>query len=74
VHWYDRWEGVAPLARPVQELDLDLPLLLGEFPARNSGLTPEAIMAAASESGYCGALRWSILARDEFSDIGSFPG
>ena len=74
VHWYDRWEEVAPLARPVQELDLDLPLLLGEFPARNSGLTPEAIMAAASESGYCGALRWSILARDEFSDINNFPG
>ena len=69
VHWYDRWEGIAPLSRPVPELGLDRPLLLGEFPTRNSTLSSEAIVAASRDSGYCGALGWSLLAKDDFSGI-----
>jgi len=67
VHWYDRWEDVAPLEQPVPELGLDRPLLLGEFPMKNSARSPEAIVAAAKKSGYCGALAWSLLGKDEFS-------
>ncbi len=69
VHWYDRWESVAPLARPIHELDIDRPLLLGEFPTKNSSRTPEAIVATSQSSGYCGALAWSVLGMDDFSDI-----
>jgi len=68
-HWYDRWEDVAPLERPVPELGLDRPLLLGEFPTRNSARSPEEIVAASRRSGYCGAMAWSLLAEDEFSEI-----
>jgi hypothetical protein len=69
VHWYDRWESVAPLDWPVPEMGLDRPLLLGEFPTKNSSRSPEAIAAAARRSGYCGALAWSALATDRSSGI-----
>jgi hypothetical protein len=69
VHWYDRWQSVAPLERPVAELDLDRPLLLGEFPTKNSARSPQAIVAAARSSGYCGALGWSVLGTDRSSGI-----
>lgn len=69
VHWYDRWESIAPLSWPVPELGLDRPLLLGEFPTRNSTLSSETIVAASRDSGYCGALGWSLLAKDDFSGI-----
>lgn len=74
VHWYDRWENVAPLSCPVAEFGLDRPLLLGEFPTRNSGRSPEGIVAASRESGYCGAMAWSLLAEDDFSGIRGTPG
>jgi hypothetical protein len=69
VHWYDRWESLAPLERPVPDLDLDRPLLLGEFPTRNSSRSPDSIVAAARSSGYCGALGWSVLGSDRSSGI-----
>lgn len=69
VHWYDRWQGVAPLERPVAELELDRPLLLGEFPTRNASLPPRAIIDLARTSGYCGAMAWSWLAGDDFSGM-----
>jgi hypothetical protein len=69
VHWYDRWQDIAPLERPVHEMDIDRPLLLGEFPTRNSSRSPQAIMDAARNNGYCGALAWSLLADDEFSGM-----
>ena len=69
VHWYERWQKVAPLERPVAEFRLDRPLLLGEFPTKGSSRSRESIVAAARNSGYCGALAWSWLARDEFSGI-----
>ncbi len=69
VHWYDRWRSIAPLERPVDGWDIDRPLLLGEFPTRGSSLSRQAIVDAARESGYCGALAWSWLAKDEFSGM-----
>ncbi|MCX6553716.1 MAG: hypothetical protein NTZ12_01680 [Candidatus Aminicenantes bacterium] len=70
VHWYDRWNSVAPLDKPVPEWNLDRPLLLGEFPTRNSSRQPEAIIEASKKSGYCGALAWSIMGSDPSSGIG----
>jgi hypothetical protein len=69
VHWYDRWNAVAPLERPVQEWSLDRPLLLGEFPTKNSARLPETIVEASKKSGYCGALAWSVLGTDRASGI-----
>jgi hypothetical protein len=69
VHWYDRWQEMAPLEQPVQDLDVDRPILLGEFPTKGASRPPLAIVAAAQRSGYCGALGWSWLADDEFSGM-----
>jgi hypothetical protein len=73
VHWYDRWQSVAPLERPVPELGLDRPLLLGEFPTKNSSRPATAIIEASRRSGYCGALSWSLLGKDRSSGIESGP-
>jgi hypothetical protein len=59
VHWYDTVESRAPLSTPVTELRLDGPLLLGEFPARDSAYAPERIEAIARHAGYAGALVWA---------------
>ena len=72
VHWYDRWQDAAPLERPVTDLELDRPLLLGEFPTRNSKRSAPEIVSAAKKSGYCGALAWSLLGTDRSS--GMDPG
>jgi len=69
VHWYDRWDAAAPLDRPVAEWNLDRPLLLGEFPTRNSARLPEAIVDVSRQSGYCGALAWSVMGTDRSSGI-----
>lgn len=69
VHWYERWESVAPLDRPVADLGLDRPVLLGEFPSMNSSRPAPAIVSASRKSGYCGALVWSLLGSDRSSGI-----
>lgn len=70
VHWYDKHEARAALERPVTSLELDRPLLLGEYPTRGSRRTAAAIVDAARRSGYAGALAWSLLAEDAASDAG----
>lgn len=68
VHWYDRHERRSPLLNPPLAR-LDRPLLLGEFPTAGSRLSPAALVAAAREAGYSGALAWSARALDEFSNL-----
>lgn len=67
-HWYEHLEGRAPLARPVGELGLDRPVLLGEFPTRTSSLGVRQILDTARGAGYSGGFFWSVLADDEASD------
>ena len=67
-HWYDHIVGRAPLDRPVAELGLDRPIVLGEFPTRGSRRSPAEIVETARQAGYAGALAWSALADDEASD------
>ena len=67
-HWYDQLEKKAPLGRPVAELGLDRPLILGEFPTRGSRRSPADIVETARQAGYAGALAWSALADDDASD------
>ena len=68
VHWYDRHDLRLPLDRPVTELGLDRPVLLGEFPTRGCARTPAEIMATAARAGYAGALGWAVTLDDEVSD------
>ena len=44
VHWYDSVESRYPLGRPVTDLGLDLPIVLGEFPTRGSSRSVEEIL------------------------------
>lgn len=67
-HWYDGVEPRAPLDTPVAALELDRPLLLGEYPTRGSALAPSAILDLARARGYSGALAWSLLAEDAATD------
>ena len=68
-HWYDRFERRAPLARPVQELGCDKPVVLGEFPTRRSSRSPAELIAAAEQNGYAGAYFWSALAEDQYTHL-----
>jgi hypothetical protein len=68
IHWYDQLEADSPLDRPVSALDLDRPVLLGEFPTRGSARSAASILEAAQASGYAGALAWSVRASDAASD------
>ncbi len=68
-HWYDRWQNKLSLERHVSFFGLDKPLLLGEFPTKNSMHSPDKIVTLAKQSGYCGAIAWSALANDPFSGI-----
>ena len=67
-HWYDRLDRRAPLDRPVTDLGLDRPLILGEFPTKGSRWAPDELLGIARQAGYAGALAWSALADDEASD------
>jgi hypothetical protein len=62
VHWYDTLRHQPPLHTPVAEMAFDKPVLLGEFPARDSTRTPADVVETARTAGYAGAFYWSVLA------------
>lgn len=66
VHWYDRFDGVAPLERPVHAFDR--PVWLGEFPSRGSSRTVGHLLDTAAQAGYAAAMAWSALGTDDVSD------
>lgn len=66
-HWYDRHDRHSPLDRPVAVLGLDRPVLLGEFPTRNSSRPPADIVEIARLRGYAGALAWPARSDDPAS-------
>jgi hypothetical protein len=70
-HWYEHLEGRAPLGRPVGDLGLDRPVLLGEFPSRASSLDVRQILETARAAGYTGGFFWSVLAEDDATDFGA---
>lgn len=75
VHWYDRRapqlypanasRGVRGLTSP----DVQVPVLLGEFPTKGSAAAPAEVVASARRLGYSGALGWSALATDGYTDL-----
>lgn len=66
VHWYDRLAPLGPWT-DLKQGDSS-PLLLGEFPSRGSQLSVETVLDVARGAGYLGALAWSMLAEDAWSD------
>ena len=68
VHWYDKHERETPLRRDVREMNLDRPVVLGEFPTRGSRFTTDEILRISSQAGYSGAWFWSINGEDAASD------
>lgn len=68
-HWYEHLERRAPLARPVHDLGLDRPVVLGEFPSRLPPIELRRILDTARLSGYAGAFFWSVLADDAATDF-----
>jgi hypothetical protein len=67
VHWYERF-GWPALERPVQDLGLDRPAILGEFSGRATRWAIAEVLEAAQRAGYRGALVWSVLAEDDQSE------
>jgi hypothetical protein len=68
-HWYPTLERKAPLARPVSELGLDRPVMLGEFPSRIAHATLQHIVDTARAAGFTEAYVWSVLAEDAATDF-----
>ncbi|MBM3266858.1 MAG: hypothetical protein FJZ01_04340 [Candidatus Sericytochromatia bacterium] len=64
-HWYDGhdWLG-SSLSRPVKDMRLDRPLILGEFPTTRSKKRPAEILDEAKRAGYGGGMLWSVLSDD----------
>ncbi len=68
VHWYDRLEALSPLDQPVRKIELDRPLVVGEFPSRDSSRSVPDLLDTILRSGYGGAMMWSAAAKDGVSD------
>lgn len=66
VHWYEKF-GWAALERPVAELGLDRPVILGEFSGARSRRGVARVLDTAERAGYRGALVWSVLSDDHQS-------
>ena len=66
--WYDWLEPYDPLQTPAAQLNIDRPVLLGEFPASGSAYyqLPE-ILDTAYSLGYAGAFAWSYWSGDGLS-------
>jgi hypothetical protein len=72
-HWYDHFARDEPFPwRPVEQLGLDRPCVVGEVPLQNTRFTPADYLRAARDGGYSGVLYWSCRARDAYS--GFDPG
>ena len=68
-HWYEHLERRAPLARPVSDLGLDRPVVLGEFPSRRASVELGRMLDTARAAGYAGAFVWSVFAEDSATDF-----
>lgn len=66
VHWYDRIDDARP-PRTLPVGSLGLPVMLGEFPTRQSSVSPASLVGQAAGAGCFAALPWSVGAEDGFS-------
>ncbi len=73
VHYYRwRFENLSPFRHSTEELQLDKPVLIGEF-----GVLEEpagTLLEKALINGYAGAMAWSLLANDGFGSWSDYEG
>jgi hypothetical protein len=68
-HHYDHLEAQYPLDYAAADLELDKPVIVGEFPTANTRLTLAQYLDVIWQNGYAGALAWSYRADDDASDF-----
>lgn len=67
-HWYDHLELVSPLNKSVASLNLDRPVILGEYPTKASKKGADEILESAHKAGFGGAWGWGIHSTEGASD------
>jgi hypothetical protein len=68
-HYYDYMEQEMPFDIPYEELELDKPCILGEFPTKDSNISVQAYLEKAWENDLAGVLGWSFRAGDKYSQF-----
>ena len=68
-HYYDHMEASCPFDYSYEDLGLDKPCIVGEFPTKNTSRTLTQYLDIIWRNGYAGALAWSYRADDESSDF-----
>lgn len=68
-HYYDHFEAQHPFDYSAQDLELDKPVIIGEFPTHNTSRTLTDYLDTIWQNGYAGALAWSYRAEDDFTDF-----
>ncbi|MCC6615808.1 MAG: cellulase family glycosylhydrolase [Anaerolineae bacterium] len=66
-HYYDALEAQNPLDVAASTLNLDKPVIIGEFPTANTQRSMTEYLDTISRNGYAGALAWSFRAGDDMS-------
>lgn len=71
-HYYDHMEEQYPLDFAASALNLDKPVILGEFPTANTQWSMTDYLDIIARNGYAGALAWSFRTRDK-DPASAFP-
>ncbi len=70
-HYYDHMEQQFPFDYAAADLGLNKPVLVGEFPTKNTERTLTQYLDTIWQNGYMGALAWSYRGGDDASDFQS---
>jgi len=68
-HSYPNLEPKNPLDTPVSDLGISVPVILGEFPSKNTNKTTQQYFDLMYKNGYLGALVWSYRAQDKYTNL-----
>jgi hypothetical protein len=70
-HYYPWMEFKFPYDAPAAELNLDKPVIIGEFGTRKGGRSTQQYLEDAARNGYAGAFAWSMHATDAYTNFDS---
>jgi hypothetical protein len=66
-HHYPYMEWYVPYDRPADDLGLNKPVLIGEFPTKGTNRSLSSYLDLALKNGYAGAFLWSYRATDKYT-------
>ena len=72
-HYYDWMEPWYPFDISFDQLGLDKPCIIGEFPTTNSNINLDTYLERIWSNDYAGAFGWSYKSSDEFSNFNCQP-